>query len=779
MQLKPAQYIPFAIAVVVVALTCLTHSAKLSLTNRLEWITYDMRARFALQISSPRNATNLGFVSIDENTIRLVRQGVFTNQDVRCLLGYHHGLYWPRHVYGRLVNELAAQGAHTIAFDVLFGEARNDHASVERVQDGRRVESDEYFAEECASAGNVLLAVNQDLMPPPIFATNALALADISTDKDPDGILRRVKAFRDYTNWHTAFRQLEADPYLGVSMERARVERDRIVLNRTPDPVTGERFDPIEFPLDAEGRFDLHDFTTNLPPGMARMARPYTCKRYWHMGVMLAARALGLNLERAEVNLSEGLIRIPSKDGKLISIPVDTEGFFYVDWSMPPNHPDLFQEPMDRLLIQNALRLGGETNDLANTWRGKLAVVGSSALANDLTDRGATPLFKDNLLVSKHWNVANSILCGRFVHRLANWMELGLIILLGAMAAWVTWSMRSSEFALVIVLALILSYLAAGAALYVQSRLWIPFVTPVVGAVLTQVGMLTWRVVFEQAARRRVRSIFAKMLSPKIVNELLAAETLSLGGARREISVFFADVRGFTSLTVRAQQETADYIRAHKLEGAAAEALYDEQARDTLSTVNTYLGVIARVITQSDGTLDKFIGDCVMAFWGAPTPNPRHAVSCVHAAIEAQRAVKRLNETRAVENERRKAENERRLAAGERPLPELPLLALGSGVNTGMATAGLMGSVEADSLSYTVFGREVNLASRLEGASGYGRIFISESTLKHLKRDDPQLAASCVPRDPVQLKGFSGPVSIYEVPWQDLPEALEAPARTQ
>jgi adenylate cyclase len=127
------------------------------------------------------------------------------------------------------------------------------------------------------------------------------------------------------------------------------------------------------------------------------------------------------------------------------------------------------------------------------------------------------------------------------------------------------------------------------------------------------------------------------------VHELLQAERLSLGGVRREITIFFADVRGFTTLTDSSQERVAEYVREKKLSPSEAEAAFDDQARETLSTVNVYLGVIADTIIQHDGTLDKFIGDCVMAFWGSPTPNRCHALSCVRAAVEAQRAIYKLN----------------------------------------------------------------------------------------------------------------------------------------
>jgi len=339
--------------------------------------------------------------------------------------------------------------------------------------------------------------------------------------------------------------------------------------------------------------------------------------------------------------------------------------------------------------------------------------------------------------------------------------------LLGIATTFLTWEFR----ALVgsgLVTCLLIGYGIFAFALYIHSRFWIPMVLPLFGSVLmNHVCLLTWRVVFEQAEKRRITAIFGTVVSKKILNVLLEApsEKLALGGARREITILFADVRGFTEFTDTTQERVELLVRKNNLTGAAAEALKDEQARETLGTVNMYLGLVADTIIRQDATLDKFIGDCVMAFWGAPTSNPRHALACVRAAIEAQRAIYNLNLGREEENKKREVENHARLSAGLEAKPLLPVLLLGSGINTGMATAGLMGSV-AETKNYTVFGREVNLASRLEGLSGRGRIFISETTHQHLLRDDPALAATCVEQAPQKVKGISTAVKVYEVPWR-------------
>ena len=278
-------------------------------------------------------------------------------------------------------------------------------------------------------------------------------------------------------------------------------------------------------------------------------------------------------------------------------------------------------------------------------------------------------------------------------------------------------------------------------------------------------SLVTYRVAFEEREQRRVKSVFSKIVSPDVVNELLSAKKLSLGGARREVTVFFADIRGFTSMTDETQERVAEFIREHQWDTATEEAYFDESAREILNTVNLYLAVVADAVKKHGGTLDKYIGDCVMAFWGAPTPNEKHALACVRAAIDTQRAVHELNQKRLAENPKREAENHLRVSAGLPPLPQLTALQLGTGINTGLVTVGLMGSDEHQ-YNYTVFGREVNLASRLENVSGSGRIIISDTTYKRLRRDDPALAATCIEMSPVTIKGIRAAVRVYEVPWQ-------------
>lgn len=744
MKLNPPKRTPAILAFVVLLLLCLLQSRHFDFPERIECMTYDLRARAATHFHSVI-ATNLAFVAMEESSIQAVKNSE--------QLGYHYGLYWPRQIYGRIVEELAAQGAKAVAFDIQFGELRHDHPAV-IMADGSLMESDDFFAAQMGIASNVIIAATPEVTPPKLFATNALALGDITTERDPDGILRRDRAFT--LKWHPAFESVARQT--GIDLGNAQIQGDRILLF-TSD---GKQ---IVVPLDRDGNFDLTGFFgDDLPKDWQRYAKPF--QRVWHMGIVLAAVALKLDLAHADVDLLHGKIILPGANGMERIIPVDTNGFFYIDWQITPSDVRLLRKPIENLLLQDKLRLSGQTNGLRDDFRDKLVVVGSAVQANDLTDRGATPLENETLLVSKHWNVANSVISGRFIHRTGMSADLLLIVLLGALTAFMTWQLRTLQ-ASAAILALIAAYIALTFFIYIEFRWWLPVVLPVAGAILIQhISLVTYRVMFEEREQRRVKSVFSRVVSPNVVHELLNVKKLSLGGARREVTIFFADVRGFTTLTDEIQQQVTEFVQTRQLDPVTAEKCFDESARETLETVNLYLAAVADSVKKHGGTLDKYIGDCVMAFWGAPTPNDKHASACIYAALEAQRAIRDLNEKRTAESASREIENRERLAAGLPAKPPLRALQLGTGINTGLVTVGLMGS-DAHILNYTVFGREVNLASRLEGVSGSGRIIISDTTYYHLLREDPALAATCVELFPVSVKGIRDAVRIYEVPWQN------------
>ena len=773
MKLKPVKLAPALIAVCVITLVCVLRLLQPGLLERPELMTYDWRVRQALKFAPPA-ATNLGFVYISDDTIDKISRGLLDGKPFGPF-----GLYWPRHIYGRLIRELSTQNAKVVGVDVIFGERRPDHPTVslsvgklpeattfisalypgetptivsdDQGEKWMTVESDDYFAWQLHRANIAVLASDKGVRPNRLFATNALAVADISAVRDADGVLRRVKAFQTYTNWHYTFQKIEDDPGFGVNLRRARVEGTNIVLPRV------EGLEPIVIPVDADNNFDLRDLVGDkLPPGSSPRAKAFTQERIWHMGIVLAAQELKLDLTNADVNLAEGRITLHGAGGVERTFSVDKDGYFFINWEVPYTDPRVTKEPMENLLIKDMERSAGVTNGLPDRWKNKLAIVGSVAIGNDLTDLGATPLEKDTFLVSAHWNVANSILSGRFIRPSSLAMDLLLIIVMGIVAALLTWQLRALV-SFSAVAALFIAYSILSVVLFVQHRL------------LAAAGLSAGRLAADDAClpghlARRVRTGRAAPRQIHLLHRCLSQNHERIAQGREAFSGRGAP-GSHRALCRRARVHRiyrhdsgagdASIVAANKLSAEEAETCYDENARETLATVNLYLGIVADTIVKHDATLDKFIGDCVMAFWGAPTPD---LGPC--RGLRSGRDRCTTGDLRVEQATRRREQNARIGKSGARlcrprPKPPLPLLLLGTGINTGSATVGLMGSETKAGVrqgNYTVFGREVNLASRLEGLSGRGRIFISEATYKILLRDDPALAATCVAQSPQEAQ---------------------------
>ena len=729
--------------------------------QRLEWMTYDWRVRLAHNYASHSSddATNLGVVEISDNTIAAVNSGEF---------GYQFGLYWPRQVYARGLEELSRQGAKAVAFDVLFAEKRPDQPDI-NLPGGASMSSDDYFALQLTNSGNAILAADEGLLPDPLFKTNAWRTADITTQRDADGVLRRDHAFLEYKDWHWIIKQI-ATAY-NLDLSKTTNESGKITFCK------GGK-EPIVFPTDSHGMIDTTNVVNPVPPGVPPHFLPFTTIRVWSMGIVLAASQLKLDLDNPEIDLPHHRIVLHGGHGLTREIPVDADGNFYIDWSMGRTDPNLAKGAFEELLRAQGERNAG--HPVTNQWRDKLVVIGSTATGNDLTDMGSTALESVTYLVSKHWNVANSVITGRFVRPTPMPVNLLLIVLVGALSAWITWVVARPVTGSILMAVTAIVYLAMAAALFIHWRIWLPIVLPLVCAgFVTHLSALTYRVSVEQSEKKRIRSLFSRLVSPEVVNEVLGAKAISLNslaGERRQITVYFADIRGFTGLTDAAQAENTEFVRRHELTAQVAEDYFDEQAREVMRTVSLYLGTIADCVKKHQGTLDKYIGDCVMAFWGAPLANPHHALAAVRCAIEAQQALSSLNVRREQENRRREEENAGRQRAGLPALSRLAVLSMGSGINTGMTIAGFMGS-DAHIVNYTVFGREVNLASRLEGISGRGHILIGEGTYAALQRDDPDLAKTCVELPAQVVKGFRDRVRIFEVPWQPPAPPAQAPGQ--
>lgn len=213
--------------------------------------------------------------------------------------------------------------------------------------------------------------------------------------------------------------------------------------------------------------------------------------------------------------------------------------------------------------------------------------------------------------------------------------------------------------------------------------------------------------------KEKIRTLLGKVVSPAVANELLSHDVV-LGGETREITALFTDLAGFTSI---------------------AETM---TAQDLVALLNDYLTHMSGAISQHAGVLDKFIGDAIVAFWGAPVDDDLHAQHAVYCALAMQQTLQQL---RAVWQQR-----------------GLPLLTMRIGINTGYAVVGNVGSI--DRLDYTMIGDTVNLAARLEGANKYygSEILISQYTYERIKA-----IFLCRELDSVRVQGKQQSVAIYQV----------------
>lgn len=346
---------------------------------------------------------------------------------------------------------------------------------------------------------------------------------------------------------------------------------------------------------------------------------------------------------------------------------------------------------------------------------GKIVLIGTSAPG--LLDLRATPFENVFAGVEVHANVIDNMINQDFIYR-PPWAEGADIILILFVGLIMLFIFIIFEPFFVALLSLSLFFAFAYFNYYMMFEQG--FILNIIFPLMTMITVFMFSIIvnyfFESKQKELIKSKFSKKVSSTVVEELMKKEDSKvLDTKEKRITIFFSDIRDFTSIS----EEVGS-------------------PKNLISLLNRYMTPMTDIIMRRQGTIDKFIGDSIMAYWNAPNDIKNHEDTAVKAAIEQIKKLKMLNEIFEKEN--------------------LPSLEIGIGIHTGIATVGEMGS-EGRS-DYTVIGDSVNLASRLEGLNKfYGtHILISEDTKKGLK--DDYLFRDI---DTVRAKGKSKPVKIYEV----------------
>ncbi|MBV0911770.1 CHASE2 domain-containing protein [Anianabacter salinae] len=350
---------------------------------------------------------------------------------------------------------------------------------------------------------------------------------------------------------------------------------------------------------------------------------------------------------------------------------------------------------------------------------GHLVLVGTSAIG--LEDYRATPLGVAMAGVEVHAQLLENILSSTLLDRpnYAISVELLTTAILGLLTVLLVPNM-AARWVILSTLLVLAAYVTTTWLAFERARMLIDPTYPVLATLLIAGIMTTANYLREERQRREIRGAFGQYVSPALIERLQDNPgSLRLGGETKELTLLFSDVRGFTAIS---------------------ESFKDDPQGLTV-LMNRFLTVLSDAILDEGGTIDKFMGDAVMAFWNAPLDIPQHARAGCRAAIAMRKAVEELNTLRLAE-----------ATDGE----TVHRIDVGVGLNTGSCVVGNMGSDTR--FDYTALGDTVNLASRLEGQSkpyGVG-IVLGESTAREVEHD-----MAVMELDLLRVKGKQEPVRIF------------------
>ena len=634
----------------------------------IELKTYDWRLTHTAQPSTARR--DIALVDIDEYSLRNLEPNT--------------GRWpWPRAVHSMLIDYLVRAPAKVIVYDVVFSGADTRSGFPFGGTTWTGAESDQALADSVKTAGNVIV---------PVDATfeGAAGPSTAAVPKAPDSGFRLASA-------RPVERKVIAPPYAALADVSAGFGHNLVVL-------------------DADGPLrHTVPFVESSGAGIPSL------------GLMAAVRSLGLSPD--SVRVEDDVLRIGDRAMPMsLRRTRSAEGDQTYQWGLinfrgPALLDDLKSRPypsysfFDLLYSEQQILDGQKPTVDPAVFKDKLVFVGVSATG--LSDAFETPFSRGKMPgMQVHAGVADDILSNRFLREgsaaarittvVASALAVGLIATV-ASAFWAT--------GIVVIFVVVIGWMAT---LLFASGYWMNLSQPILASSVALFGGVSYQYFVEGREKRKMKRLFGQYVSKDVYEQLVANPALArLGGQRREMTVLFSDIRGFTTVTERGQPE------------------------EIVGMLNEYFTRMVDIVFRYRGTVDKFVGDMVMALFGAPLDDPDHADHAVEAALEMIAELQKLNQ-------------------GWKAQGRFAELDIGVGINTGVMIAGNIGSDAI--MSYTVIGDAVNLGSRLESLNKqYGtRIIISDATRRVLKG-----RYFYRPLGDVVVKGKTEPVAIFEVTGRD------------
>ncbi len=676
---------------------------------------------------------------------------------------------WPRNVMSDLITELEKNKSKVIAFDIIFSEEEKHDAQLAQTLNkySNNIVLGTYFDQSYAFAPyqavctraidessptfpllenqtNSIIAIDQTAIEIPsaihsYLKTHMRSIEDSLKDSSPyphevrKNILEAKENFCfDFLVTEESITNLEshwdlseisasewASSYKAASLQNPVHHAGRFWINTPEITKASKHYAYFNAFLDSDGYIRRTKLVARHGSLIVPSLALKTILTAYNLSAMMT-----LNIDPnnpTSKRVAEFLLTDNETGDIALTIPADTDTSLNINYAGP-------QKTFPHLSVHEVLRKS-DTIEIVQRRDGveqrvsvnkgeflkdKIILIGATAVG--IYDLRVTPFAENFPGVEVHANIIENIIAQSYFKSFYD-EEIYMLLFIfgfGILFSFILSKVGAINGLLISVGSLLGTYVVDRFFLFSKGYI-ICIIFPIALTITIYVLLTFYKYLTEERKKKELKGIFQKYVSPSVVNEILSApEKVSLGGRKENMSVMFSDVRGFTTLSER----------------LAPEVLSD--------FLNRYLTPMTQIVFRYNGTLDKYIGDAIMAFWGAPITSKDHAKDACLAALEMIEKLKDLNKEFQQEN--------------------LPPLEIGIGVNTGDMSVGNMGSDIVR--SYTVMGDSVNLASRLEGINkNYGtQAIISETTYAQIKEDFFVRAL-----DSVRVKGKRQPVKIFEL----------------
>ncbi len=570
---------------------------------------------------------------------------------------------WSRDKQAQLVTAIEADGAKVIGLDIIYTEAE----VTEYLRELREIIATANVTGAASPALRELLHKKLAVVDTDDQFAKSLQMAKTVVLALPLLVPERQPAGQDIPQRTTAPGYIKRSEFMLVRLARSGEALE-------PHRATEALFPLKQFAEEAAGLGHVYglpdlDGVTRYEYLVLRHQDAY----YPSFGLEVARVYLGVPKDRMSLTLGEG-VRLDE-----VLIPTDQKARMLINYA---GRERSFQYVSATDVIHQRVPPG--------TFRDKAVLVGTAALAT--YDQETTPFSANFPGVEKNATVVENILHRQFLEK-SVWsgaLEVSMILLCGLTLTYGLQKLRALPGAIV-ASSVFIGYVVVAQYLFVTQGIWIPVLTPLLTIALTFMTLTVLSFMTKERQAKEIRTMFSSYVSPRIVEELIKSPTLAtLGGQRKALTMLFADLVNFTTFSEK------------------------HSAEDVVTQLNEYLGAMTEVVFRWNGTLDKFVGDEMVVFWGAPLEQPDHAELAIKCALHMR---KRLGELQ----EKWKTEGKFQLDHG-------------IGINTGTALVGNIGA-EGKKMDYTMIGDQVNLAARFQGLTRkFGcPIVITESTAGRLK----------------------------------------------